>query len=240
MLNRRLLRVKVMQALYAFFQSDDSDMAKAEKSLMMSIQRVYELYLHYLILPIELADIAEIQMEEARNKALPTKEDLNPNRKFVDSYVIKALRQNAPLQQKVTELKVSWSSDQDLLKRLWKQIKESDLYKEFLEEEDHPANHRKFVERIYGKYLIDNDDFYQHFQERSIYWDFEDSDYAMNMAMRYMGKVKSEERFKVLPEMYKDQEDDERFVENQFLSLLHIFSLSHNYGISFVAYFLST
>lgn len=216
MLNRRLLRVKVMQALYAFFQSEDADMAKAEKNLQLSLQRVYELYLHYLILPIELANIAEIQMEEARNKALPTPEDLNPNRRFVDSYVVTALRQNSPLQQKANDLKVSWSSDQDLLKRLWKKIKESELYKEFLEEEDHPANHRKFVERIYSKFLIDNDDFYQHFQERSIYWDFEDSDYAINMAMRYIGKVKSEERFKVVSEMYKDKEDDEHFVRNLF------------------------
>lgn len=205
-----------MQALYAYFQSEDADMAKAEKNLMMSLQRVYELYLHYLILPVELANMAEVQMEEARNKALPSEEDINPNRRFVDSYLIKALRENAGLQRKVTDLKISWSADQDLVRKLWKKVRESDLYKDFLKDEDHPVNHRKFIEKIYSQFLVDNDDFYQHFQERSIYWDFEDSDFAINMAMRYLGKIKSEENYKTLPGMYKDEEEDKRFVKNLF------------------------
>ncbi|MBL4707331.1 MAG: transcription antitermination factor NusB [Flavobacteriales bacterium] len=220
MLNRRLLRVKVMQSLYAFFQSEDVDMVKAEKGLMMSIQRVYELYLYYLLLPVELANAAEVQMEEARNKSLPSPEDLNPNRRFVDSYVIKALRKNAALQRKATDLKISWSADTDLVRKLWKKIKDSEVYQNFLEEEDQPAAHRKFVERIYTKFLLDNDDLYQHFQERSIYWDFEDSDYSINMALRYIGKVKAEDRYKTLPEMYKDEEEDDRFVKNLFRKVI--------------------
>lgn len=216
MLNRRILRVKVMQALYAFFQSENTDMVKAENGLMMSIQRVYELYLYYLLLPIELADAAEIQMEEARNKTLPTPEDLNPNRKFVDSYLIKSLRENAALQRKATDLKISWSADTDLVRKLWKKIKDSELYQNFLEEDDQPAAHRKFVEKIYTKFLLDNEDLYQHFQERSIYWDFEDSDYAINMALRYIGKIKAEDKYKTLPEMYKDEEEDDRFVKSLF------------------------
>lgn len=216
MLNRRLLRVKVMQALYAYFQSEDAEMNKFETSLNLSIQRVYELYLTFLYLPVELANMAEIQMEEARNKALPTEEDLNPNRRFVDSYVVKVLRENATLNRKMTDFKLSWSADNEIVRKLWKKIKESELYADFLNGEDHPAAHRKFVEKIYSKFLIDNDDLYQHFQERSIYWDFEDSDYVLNMAMRYVGKIKSEESFKPIPPMYKDEEEDARFVKTLF------------------------
>ena len=216
MLNRRILRVKVLQSLYAYFQSDGSDLAKAEKSLKMSIERVYELYLHYLILPVELANAAEVQMEESRNKALPTEEDKNPNRKFVDSFLVEALRTNPALQRKVTDYKVSWSADTDLVRKLWKKLKDSKLYQDFLEEEDNSASHRKFVEKIYSQFILDNDDFYSHFQERSIFWDFEDSDYCINMAIRYVGKIKSIEKYKPLPEMYKDPEEDDRFVKNLF------------------------
>jgi len=216
MLNRRILRVKVMQALYAFFQSKNADLAKAEKNLMLSIQRVYELYLHFLILPVELADAAEVQMEEARNKALPTEEDKNPNRKFVDSYVIAALRNNSLLNRKVADLKVSWSADNEIVRKLWKKIKAGDIYADYLAEEDHPSSHRKFVERILSKYILDSEDFYTLFQERSIYWDFEDSDYAINMAMRYIGKIKGEEQFKSLPDMFKDAEEDMDFVKKLF------------------------
>ena len=94
MLNRRLLRVKVMQSLYAYFQSSNTEMGKAEKELFHSIDRVYDLYIHFLTLPAELVHIAEVQMEEARNKALPTDEDINPNRKFVDNPVINKLATN--------------------------------------------------------------------------------------------------------------------------------------------------
>jgi len=205
-----------MQALYGVFQSEGIDMAKAEKNLFLSLQRVYELYLYYLLLPIELADAAEVQMEEARNKALPSEEDINPNRKFVDCYLVKSLRENAVLQRKAKDLKISWSADNEMIRKLWRVIKESELYKNYLAEEDFSGSHRKFVEKVYAQFVLENEDFYNLFQERSIYWDFEDSDFAINMAMRYIGKLKSEEHFKVIPDMYKDPEEDELFVKNLF------------------------
>lgn len=218
MLNRRLLRVKVMQALYGFFQSKESDIAKGEKGLILSINRVYDLYLHFLILPVELADLAEVQMEEARNKALPSEEDLNPNRKFVDSFMIKALRENSQLQRLIEDRKISWGSeeDRDSLKKIWKQIKASTLYLSFIESDDKPSNDRKFVEKIMTQFILDNDDIYSSFQGRSIYWDYEDCDYALNMAIRYLGKIKTETNYKVIPSMWKDEEEDERFVKNLY------------------------
>lgn len=205
-----------MQALYGFFQADSGEINKAEKELFLSLQRVYELYLYFLILPLELADAAEVQMEEGRNKALPSDEDMNPNRKFVDNYLIKSLRENSALKRKVSDLKISWSADNEIVRKLWKKIKDSNTYRDYLNEDDFNASHRKFVERIYSQFVLDNEDFYNLFQERSIYWDFEDSDFAINMAMRYIGKLKSEEHFKSLPEMYKDKEEDEPFVKNLF------------------------
>lgn len=220
MLNRRILRVKVLQALYAYFQSPSTDLAKAEKNLFFSIEKVYQLYLYFLRLPVEIADAAEVQMEEARNKALPSEEDINPNRKFVDSYVIKALRSNTQLNNRIEQYKISWQGDRDLVRKLWKNIRASESYKKFLEEEDHPAQHRKFVESIYQDLILDNEDIYSLFQEKSIYWDFEDADFAINMAMRYVGKIKSEDRYKLLPDIYKEKEEDRNFVRQLFLKTI--------------------
>jgi N utilization substance protein B len=219
MLNRRILRVKVMQALYGHFQAEDADVVKNEKNLMLSINRVYDLYLHFMVLPIELADLAEVQMEEARNKALPSPEDLNPNRRFVDSYVVKALRDNKELAQLLEERKISWGreDDRDALKKVWRNLKASSLYANYLEEEESPAAHRKFVEKVVTQFILDNDDIYSLFQERSIYWDYEDCDFALNMALRYFGKVKSLTHYKPIPGMWKDKDEDERFVKNLFV-----------------------
>jgi N utilization substance protein B len=205
-----------MQSLYAYFQSDSVDLHNGEKAMMLSVDRIYDLYLHYLILPIELADTAEIQMEEDRNKALPSEEDKNPSRRFVDSYAIEALRQNPVLKRKVQDRKISWGADQEAITKLWRKIKKSDLYKEYLNAEEHPAIHRKFVEKIFTKFVVDNDDIYSLFQERSIHWDFDDNDFATHMAIRYFSKIKAVDRYKPLPGMFKDEEEDLRFVKNLF------------------------
>lgn len=210
-----------MQALYAFFHDEQSDSVALEKSLFMSITRVYELYLHILVLPLELADIAEIQMEESRNKVLPSQEDLNPNRRFVDSYVIKALRSNVSLMSAVDQHKVSWAGYRDELKKLWKEIRKSDFYADYLHGESNASEDRKFIERLTKRYFLDNESLYQSFQERSIYWDYEDCDYAINMALRYFSKIKSIDRYKALPQMWKDEEEDKAFVKQLFRKVLN-------------------
>lgn len=217
MLNRRLLRIKVMQTLYGFFQSEGADPVKEEKNLLLSIDRIYDLYLYYLSLPIELAHIAEIQMEEGRNKVMPTENDLTPNRKFVDSFIIKALENNTELKKLLETRKVSWSAENEQLHKLWKKIKNSEIYQKFLySTDDHPAAHRKFIDKLYNDFILDSDDLYSSFQEKSIYWDYEDNDFAVQMAMRYFDKIKSEDNYKVIPPKYKDAEDDALFVRNLF------------------------
>jgi N utilization substance protein B len=205
-----------MQSLYAFFSAADADQNALEKALFLSIDRVYELYLLYLLLPVELADAAEVQMQEARHKALPTEDDLNPNRRFVESYVIEALRNNAALKKELEKRKLSWSADQDEIKKLWRKVKQSELYLNYLKEEDHPAIHRKFVEKLFSEFVMDNEAIYSIFQERSIYWDFEDNDFAIHMAIRYFGKIKSADRYKPLPQLYKDEAEDTQFVKDLF------------------------
>jgi len=221
MLNRRILRVKVMQALYAFFQSPEQDLIKAQNALLRSIEKVYELYLYYLQLPVELARVAEVQMQEAKNKALPTDDDLNPNRKFVDSYLIQVLSKDTKLQRQVENYKISWGLEEDYLRKLWKKVKTSELYRDFLSRGDHPSSHRKFVEQIYKQFVLDDDYLYSSFQEGSIYWDFEDSDFAINMAIRYVGKIKTESRYKTLPNMFKEEEEDLKFVKKLFVKTIH-------------------
>ncbi|CAE7907171.1 ldh [Symbiodinium microadriaticum] len=207
----------VMQALYGFFQSEDADLVKAEKNLLLSIDRIYDLYLYYLCLPLELARVAEVQMEEARNKVMPTEEDLSPNRKFVESYLLKALEDNKALQKLLEQRKISWSAENEELHKLWKKVKTSDVYLKFLANKDeHPAAHRKFIDDLYREFVLDSDNLYSIFQEKSIFWDFEDNDFAVQMAMRYFSKIKSAENYKAIPPKYKDKEEDEEFVKALF------------------------
>ena len=99
MISRRILRIKILQLLYAYYQGADNTMNKFEKELFFSIQKTYDLYHYLLLLIIDIADYANSRIEIARLKKIPTREDLNPNTKFVENQVIQLLRTNKQLNQ---------------------------------------------------------------------------------------------------------------------------------------------
>lgn len=216
MLNRRILRVKVMQALYAFFQSDSNELSKGEKELFLSVDRLYELYLYFLALPIELADLAEVQMDEAKNKALPTKDDLNPNKRFINNSLIKQLRENEVLTAAIKNNKISWSAERDELKRLLKELKKAEFYQNYINQENVDfEDDKKFVQAFFKELVADYEAIYTLFHERSIYWDLDDVDFAISMAVKHIKRIKKDAEG-VLLVKYKDELEDKDFVKTLF------------------------
>jgi len=108
MISRRLLRIKALMALYALNRREDSDLVKAESELTFSISKTYDLYHYLLLLVIEINDIAAEKIEQALQKKMPTPEDLNPNRKFVDNPVVLQLRNNQSYNRYISSSKLSW------------------------------------------------------------------------------------------------------------------------------------
>lgn len=217
MLNRRILRVKVMQALYAFFQSNNTELSKAEKELFLSIDRLYDLYLFFLQLPVELAELADVQQMEAKNKALPTHEDLNPNRSFVENLVVENLRSNEVFQSTLKNRKISWAADRDDLKRLLKDLRSASFFVNYVNEPEKSFDtDRKFILEFYKKMVIDSDLLYQIFNERSIYWDYDDIDFAISMATKHIKKLKEGNTEGTIMAMFKDELDDKDFVKTLF------------------------
>ena len=99
-----MLRVKALQIVYAHVKKKDEGMQEAEKELMHSLERTYDLYLYFMQLLIKLTDYAAYRIDLARNKKLATDSDLHPNRKFVDNRVIKALREDQTLRNRSIDL----------------------------------------------------------------------------------------------------------------------------------------
>src|ERR1700743_442201 len=107
MLNRRHLRVKVLQALYAYHQSDNKDVKQHEKLLLQSVDKVYEMYIWMLSLISEVVSYAEADADERSHKHLPTAEDLNPNLKILSNRFIVSLNKNEEYVSAVKKYKVS-------------------------------------------------------------------------------------------------------------------------------------
>ena len=123
MISRRLLRIKTLQICYAYFKSSGQSINQTEKELFFSIQKSYDLYHYLLLLIIDVVDYAESRIELARNKRMPTREDLNPNTRFVDNRLVKLLRENNDLNKYLNDQKLSWVKYPELIKNLYLEIR---------------------------------------------------------------------------------------------------------------------
>lgn len=214
MLSRRLLRIKVVKALYAHLQSGADNMLASEKSLMASVDKAYDLYFQMLALPPELARYATERIDLNRRKKLPTYEDLNPNTKFIDNSVIRVLANSDSVNDRLTARKLGWSRQSDLIRTLYTQLIESDWYREYMARDERSfADDRTLLERFYSE-MQDNEALDTELDEMSIQWNG-DLGYILPMVLRTLNNLRpSHLELKVLPEF--KSEDDRDFVRTLF------------------------
>jgi transcription antitermination protein NusB len=202
-----------MQALYSYFQHEKADMTKFEKELFKSIDKIEELYLTILVLFENLHHVALIIIDEHKNKRLPTQADLNPNLKFINNSLLKAIAENKELKKKETERKISWQNDFDLVRRIYNEIRQSELYKNYMSLEKHTVeDDRNLLISIVTDYLSTNEVLESVLEEKNIHW-ADDSFVAFNSIIRTFESFEGE--FKILP-LLKDEKDDEEFMSILF------------------------
>ena len=132
MLSRRLLRIKVAKNLYAHLKSGSTNLMVSEKNLIASIDKAYDLYLQMMSLIVDVARYAENRIEIAKQKKLPTYEDLNPNRRFVDNAIVNLLTNAESVSDAIATRKLSWSHYPDTVKEVSNRKIESDNYKSYM------------------------------------------------------------------------------------------------------------
>ncbi len=216
MLNRRHLRIKVLQVLYAFFQTEDGDILKSEKELLTSIDRMYDLYLWFLLTFEEVHRFSSQRIEDRLKKVRPTKDDLSPNRKFVNNEIIQLLLQSDDLRRKSEENKVNWTGavENDLMRKLFLQIMDSDLYKNYMEEEGQSFERDKeFIVDLFKKEIANFELIHDYFENKSIFW-LDDIDLMCSMVLKTIKQFKADdEAGKSILGLYKDKEDELGFVK---------------------------
>jgi N utilization substance protein B len=201
MISRRLLRIKALMALYAFNRRDDGNLAMAEKELMFSIEKTYDLYHFLLLLVIEVADIATEKIDQALQKRVPTPEDLNPKRRFVDNQIITQLRNNKALKAYLSLSKVSWVNHSHFPRLMYNKMVAWGKYEEYMESEEHGyLADKKFVINLFTELFAASEDLQATIEEQSIYWN-DDTDYVIVMIEKTLRKFKAgsgEEFVKIL------------------------------------------
>ena len=217
MLTRRHIREKVMKALYAFFQSENSEVAAGEKELFLSIDRVYDIYLYYLAILPELRHFAFQLNEERKQKRLPTEEDLNPLMNFVNNRVIESISANNALNEKLTKLKINWDSEQELIKRIYFGLKDEDWFRGYLlKKETTFEDDKNLVFEILEQKIFPSESIRLFFEERSIYW-LDDIEIMQTGILKTIKSIK-EEKFEDFPilNLHKEAIQDRKFASELF------------------------
>lgn len=213
MLNRRHLRIKVLQALYAYYQSDKESIIRAEKEMMEAIDRIYDLYLYFLLSFGELKHIAERRIEENKKKILPTEEDKNPNLKFVENKVIELLDNHYGIRQASEERLVNWIGDenQEIFRKMFLHIRESETFFEYMNNGTQTfEDDKSFMIALFKNEIANFDHLFNFFEEKSIQW-MDDIDLAASMVIKTIKAFEPEGANDILP-LYKDADDEKEFV----------------------------
>ncbi len=208
MISRRIIRIKVLQILYAFFTTPDTSINNTEKELFFSLQKTFDLYHYLMALVIEIEKFAEDRIEMGKKKHRPTNADLNPNIRFINNRLIGQLKSNISLTKYLESSKLSWADQEDLVRKLYLSLLDQDFYKEYMDAAQNGyADDRKLVEDIFKYLILYSEDIESLLEEQSIYWN-DDLDFVVSMILKTFKKFKefSDERQALLP-MFKDDED---------------------------------
>lgn len=221
MVNRRHLRIKVLQAVYSFFQSPDTPIKTAEENLLTSIEKIYDLYLFQLALGIELLHESYREREEARNKYFPTPEDLMPETNFTRNRILNALNSSESLQNLLHKKKINWQKNQDIPQKIFRKVRLSDEYKGYFKKENPTMkDDREFILWVYENFIFNNDVLESYYEELNIHW--ADDIYVANTGVLKTIRSVEENKPLKLISLYKNKEEDTEFCLTLFRkTILH-------------------
>ena len=210
MINRVLIRLKIVQIIYAYYQNGGKNLDTAEKELFFSLSKAYDLYNYLLLLMVEVTKQANKKLNAAKNKLIPTKEELFPNTKFVENRFIAQLEVNKELLDFAGNQKKTWENESDFVKSLCEQIMESDIYKEYMASETSSYEEdREVWRKIYKKIIFNNAELDQVLEDQSLYWN-DDKEIVDTFVLKTIKRFEEKNGAKqeLLPE-FKDDEDQD-------------------------------
>lgn len=211
MLTRRHIRVKVLQSVYAYNQSEHKDLEKQEKFLLYNMGQMQDLYLLTLQLFIALRDQAENYLIVSQKKHLATDLEKNPSRIFIDNELISLINSNEQFADLIKKRKLNyWEIDSEYVTIIFNDLKEKDWYQEFLTKKESSFSEDKdFLIKIFKEVIAPNEKFYEYLEDKRLTW-LDDFPLVNTLVLKMLQKVSLKNINAVLiPEVYKNKEDRE-------------------------------
>lgn len=196
--------------LYSYqLTKTDKTITKAKKELQASLDKSYELYNSLLQLMIDLTDLQDRELDDAKHKFLPSNEDLNPNMRFVENQLVEWLRNSKKLQDFVNDNNITWRNDELFLRLLLFKVTGSEEYKTYMamEKTDFASDCEVWLQ-IMKKVILPDDDLLEHIENMSVYWSVDDLDIMGQFVLKTIRRIEAGDKEPISPK-YKDDEDSE-------------------------------
>lgn len=214
MLNRRHLRIKALQGLYMFLVSDEKNVRKIELELLKSTEKINDLYHQILSIYGELLHQANLQIDRNKQKRLPTVLDLNPNLAFIQNQVLHFITSNPLLVKYCFEKKIQWLNDQDIIRKLFKTLVESDFYNAYMDIPGKPSfeSDKILILNILENIIASSDIIEQTIDEKNLFWT-DDLTFVYSKISQNIDKItpSSSPQDLIFQNVFKD-EDDRQFL----------------------------
>lgn len=220
MINRVLIRIKVVQLVYSFLMNRETKtQAAAKKELKKSFDKSHELYYLLFKLIIDLTELQASRLDEAKHKFLPTDADLHPNTRFIDNRLVDQLRQSEPLQEFINEYNLTWRDDDIFLRLMLDKVLNSKLYRDYMEMEQNDfAIDCELWYQMLKRVILCDDDMLETIENKSIYWSIDDMNIVGQFVMKTIRRFEDKLEDPILPQF--KSEDDAEFGEDLFLTSL--------------------
>ena len=207
MINRELIRIKIVQLTYAYYQNGNRNMDNAEKELLFSLAKAYDLYNYLLSLIVSVTQEERHRVEIAANRA--TREGTEaPSQRFAYNKFAVQLEENKQLNLFMENQKRRWEDDMEAVRKLCDQIEQSTIYQEYMASDDDSYEaDREVWRKIYRTLIQENPDLDAVLEEKSLYWndDKEVVDTFVIKTIKRFDPANGADQ-ELLPE-YRDEED---------------------------------
>lgn len=211
MTSRRLIRIKVLQLLYAYGKKDGMTLVEVERDLMKSISKSTDLYYQTLLLLTEIQHRAFIKIDTARNKRLASETDLNPNMRFLENPVLIAIHNDKKFQGYINSKMITWNDSLETVVYFYNKLIESTSYQKYMYQKDVSfEDHKQMVIDMFTEIIVTDDMFYQMLEEKSIYWN-DDFELVLSIVYKTLKNLQENrtEEDNIFYPIYKTEEDSE-------------------------------
>ena len=243
MINRELIRIKIVQLTYAYYQNGNRNMDNAEKELLFSLSKAYDLYIFLLALIVAVTKEARHRVEVITARVNREGGEL-PSEKFAYNKFAILLEENRQLNDFLEQQKQTWDNDIEFVRKLLDQIEQTQIYKDFMASDDDSYDaHRELWRRLYKVLVMENADLDALLEEKSLYWN-DDKETVDTFVVKTIKRFdpKNAKNQELLPE-YKDDEDKE-FAQKLFRATIlnadqyqhYMSDASRNWDFSRLAY----